>query len=98
MKLPVQYRGEVHEEIARAYRWYEKRRTGLGVDFLTELDDAFSLVRTRPEAFAVVHRDIRIAALDRFPYGIYFRLRPDHIRVIGVLHFKRDPAIWQRRR
>lgn len=98
MKLPVEYRGGIHEEISGAFRWYQEQRSGLGLEFLAALDDTFDVVRTRPEAFAVVHRDIRIAAVDRFPYGIYFRLRPDRIRVVGVLHFKRNPATWQRRR
>jgi hypothetical protein len=33
-----------------------------------------------------------------FPYCLYFALVDDRIVVVGVLHARRDPAVWRSRR
>jgi hypothetical protein len=32
-----------------------------------------------------------------FPYSIFFRVRSDEIRILGVIHQHRDPQDWMRR-
>lgn len=49
------------------------------------------------EEAPLVYRDVRRALLKRFPYGVFFRLRPDRIRVLAILHLSRDTSRWQRR-
>jgi plasmid stabilization system protein ParE len=50
-----------------------------------------------PEIHAVLHRDIRRAKVKKFPYNVYYRVRPDRVEVIAVLHGRRDPSIWKNR-
>jgi plasmid stabilization system protein ParE len=33
-----------------------------------------------------------------FPFGIFFRISEDTIRIIAVLHNARNPEHWRRRR
>ena len=98
MSWPLTFWRGVQAEIQRAHRWYQKQRPGLGDEFLGELEIVLERLKNRPESLAVIHRDVRIAAVDRFPYGVYFRLAPHEIRVLAVLHLQRNPALWQRRR
>jgi len=40
----------------------------------------------------------RRAPLRRFPYAVFFALEGNLVIVTAVLHVRRDPAEWQRRR
>jgi hypothetical protein len=39
-----------------------------------------------PEAYQVIHRNVRRAPLHGFPYGLLFRVHADVIIVVGVFH------------
>jgi len=85
-------------DMSSAYNWYEDQMEGLGEDFLAAVDSKFRLIERMPEAPAVVEADVRRVLLQRFPYAIYYRYAKDEVIVIAVLHMKRSPAIWRRRR
>jgi len=93
--LTVSARAEA--EIAAAARWYERESAGLGAAFLEVLDQTLQGIEEGPLRFTVVHRDVRRALLKRFPFGVFFRMRPRSIRVIAVVHLARDPERWKRR-
>jgi plasmid stabilization system protein ParE len=50
-----------------------------------------------PELCPVVFRDVRRARLRWFPYGLFFRIRPDALVVVACFHARRDPQQWRRR-
>ena len=84
-------------ETEAATAWYEAQRPGLGVEFLAALDEAIEAVRTHPQAYPVVLRDIRRARLPRFPYSLFYRVHDEQLLVIACFHARRDPRIWRRR-
>lgn len=78
--------------------WYEERQTGLGEDFLDEVDGA---VRTVADA-ALHHRirfaDVRRAPLHRFKfYGIYYIVLGDEIWILAIFHGRRHPRALRER-
>jgi len=81
--LPVVTRSLATAEIQAAYRWYEREREGLGEEFLQAVDRVVGIIAEHPEGFPVVHRDIRRAVLKRFPYSVLYRLKADHVIVVG---------------
>lgn len=83
MILPVVTRSLATAEIQAAYRWYEREREGLGEEFLQAVDRVVGIIAEHPEGFPVVHRDIRRAVLKRFPYSVLYRLKADHVIVVG---------------
>lgn len=97
-RLPVSVRPKAEQEAREAAQWYEERSSGLGAAFLGIVDSVIAAISENPFRFPIVHRDIRRALLSRFPYGVFFRVRPDQIRVIAITHLSRDPERWQRRR
>ncbi|HEX4998272.1 MAG TPA: type II toxin-antitoxin system RelE/ParE family toxin [Terriglobia bacterium] len=98
MSLPVVVRYLAKAEIQSAYRWYEREREGLGEELLQAVDRVLGVIAEYPEGFSVVHRDIRRAILKRFPYSILYRVKANHVIVVGCFHAKRDPKSWQARR
>jgi toxin ParE1/3/4 len=84
-------------EVAEAHAWYEAKQPGLGAVLLDEIDAAFKRIENGPLRYAVVLADGRRALVRRFPYAIYFRVRGDEIRVVGVIHQHRDPAAGRER-
>jgi len=45
----------------------------------------------------VLHRNVRRALLQRFPYQVLFLLEEDTITVVAVFHGARNPKQWQDR-
>ena len=97
MILPITYRPAATKDFEDSSDWYELSRIGLGDEFEAEIDAALNLIRTHPNRFPVVRRDVREAPVNRFPFSILYRVRSGRIFVISVFHNARDPAEWQGR-
>jgi plasmid stabilization system protein ParE len=54
-------------------------------------------MKASPELFPVLSRDVRRVLVNRFPYGIYYRIESEEIIVFAVMHAARDPRVWQTR-
>lgn len=91
------WRASASAEAATAAAWYERRRAGLGSEFLVAVDDALARIAERPHAFRVVTPRIRRARLRRFPYGVFFTLREDRVEVLAVYHARRNPRSFRDR-
>jgi toxin ParE1/3/4 len=86
-------------EFIAAARFYETRAPGLGADFIRQVEHALSEIVAHPKAgrlFAGI--TIRRRLVQRFPFGIVYELESANISVIAVMHLRRRPGYWQRRR
>jgi plasmid stabilization system protein ParE len=91
-------RPEAQADIRGARAWYEGERPGLGDEFLDELDRLLRRAKETPLQFPEVIRGVRRALLHRFPYALYFVVKPDgSVVVLTVVHQRRRPAVWKRR-
>jgi plasmid stabilization system protein ParE len=83
-----------------AFDWYEDQRPGLGWEFAQDFRLAYSRLRQGPQLYAVRFANVRRLNLSRFPYGVFFTLNRDEVRVLAVLHASRDtrPLLAERRR
>ena len=97
MSLPLDFHPAVRDEIDDAHVWYERRRPGLGGDFLDEVQELLAKITANPARYGFAEGDIREGLLTRFPYAVYYRVRPDRIRVLAVYHTSRDPSGWRAR-
>jgi toxin ParE1/3/4 len=97
MNLPPVFRRAADLEFEESAVWYEEVSPGLGTAFVDEVNRILSRIQEQPDRYPIVRKDIREAPLSRFPYCIYYRLKPDRIVIIAVMHTSRDPAIWQSR-
>jgi plasmid stabilization system protein ParE len=97
MNLLTAFRPEAEADVLETRDWYEQQQHGLGDSFRDSLDQIVVRIQTMPQMYAVVFRDVRRGKLRRFPYVIYYRVLPNRIEVIAVLHGSRDPRLWQER-
>jgi toxin ParE1/3/4 len=51
-----------------------------------------------PYLYPVVHRDTRRALIRRFPFAIFYRIEPDALVIIAVMHGSRHPKRWRMRK
>jgi len=97
MSLPVIFRPEAQADLLDAQSWYERQRAGLGDIFADAAEQMLGRIVAMPEMYEAVLRDVRRGKLTRFPYVLYYRVLPDRIEVLGVLHGSRDPRVWEDR-
>lgn len=84
-------------DLLEARRWYDDRQPGLGTSFLTAIEAALATILQHPEIFPKVNPRGRRAKVSRFPYGIFYTVDRNTIRVIAFLHNARDPQRWKER-
>jgi plasmid stabilization system protein ParE len=97
MAVKVILTPEADLDITEAYIWYERRRTGLGEEFLTAVDASIERIRRWPEMYAAVHEAYRRALTRRFPFALFYEYAEDTITVYAVFHTSRDPRKWRAR-
>ena len=98
MSLPVRLSAGAQHDVEDTVAWYEGQRVGLGGRFVAALDRLIDRFSENPQQFPVIEPEVRRALVRRFPYAVYFIVSSDHIAVIAVLHVRRYPQEWQRRR
>jgi toxin ParE1/3/4 len=92
------FRPEVEAEILDAYRYYENSRAGLGKAFKDAVKIAVDRSVRAPLAFARVDEEIRRVLVRGFPYSVFYEVLPAYVRVVAILHNRRHPRRWQRRK
>ena len=97
MSVRVRLRAEAEQDLYEAALWYEAQRESLGGEFLDEALSVLAKVSESPLAYPELHRGARRALLDRFPFGVFFRLEETEAIVIAVMHGSRDPMRWKGR-
>lgn len=98
MPAEMLFRAVVKQELDEIVAYYEVRKPGLGLLLLDVTDILLKRIQTNPFQFQVRHKNIRKAGLIDFPYNIYFRVYRNKIVVLGILHQKRNPKLWKKRR
>jgi plasmid stabilization system protein ParE len=80
----------VRSDLQSAYDWYEDQLPGLGGEFREEFFHVYRKLDQHPLLYAVRFANVRRLNLDRFPYGIFYVVKLDELRVLAVLHASRD--------
>jgi len=81
-----------------AANWYNRKRDGLGNEFLLALEAKINAIRRNPEQFKVEYKGIRRAFTERFPYGVFFIFENDVVYVLAIVHTSRSSKIWKKRK
>jgi len=97
MSRRIVLRPEAEADLLQARDWYGQEDSELAEAFLDSFDATIALIEDMPELYPVVVKSTRRGKLLRFPYLVYYRVFPDRIEVIGLLHGSRDPKVWQKR-
>ena len=102
MTLHVRFEDEADAEYRDAGRWYEGRRTGLGIEFFDAVDATVRQIVDLPGAGARIPQvpaslPVRRLPVKRFPYHVVYLETPAAIRILAVAHDRRKPGYWKSR-
>ena len=97
MKRPVHLLPEAERELEDAFWWYERQRSGLGLEFLLAFDAAVERLRRLPEGHELVALRTRKALVRRFPYLVLYAVEAERVLITAVFHGRRDPSRWSDR-
>jgi plasmid stabilization system protein ParE len=90
-------RRQAKHDLRNSAKWYERQLTGLGREFVAEVEAVLDRISESPLLYQPVYRDVRRALTRRFPYGVFYRIDQDDIVVFAILHLHRDVKSWQDR-
>jgi len=85
------------EEMNDAAAFDEAAASGLGSDFLDDMQHAIDAVQEMPEIGPAVQDSFRHILLRRFPFSIIYALDSNSIVVVAVAHQRRRPGYWKGR-
>ncbi|MBL9028564.1 MAG: type II toxin-antitoxin system RelE/ParE family toxin [Myxococcales bacterium] len=96
--MKTEFSDSAKAELRSAREHYDAERAGLGREFLLEMREIVSRIRTTPLQFPAIGRtEARRALGSRFPYQIVFFVLADRVRIIAVAHQHRKPRYWRGR-
>lgn len=98
MNSQLRFLPEFFTDVQDAVDWYEQQQTGIGVVFQAAVAATLHRVADFPLANAQADKSTRVAIVERFPFGIFYRAVGSELLVIGLLHLHRRPGTWKRRR
>lgn len=86
------------DDLRDAVVYYELQRLGLGAEFAVEVGIGIARILDAPRRWSEVEPGVRKYRLDRFPYGIIYRLpSPQQIEIIAIFDLRRRPDSWKDR-
>ncbi len=88
---------EAENEMIEAAAYYEAQQVDLGKRFLVAVQDAINSILINPRLYPVVDLDVRRCLTKVFPFGVLFRIEPDEIVIVAVMHLARHPDYWKHR-
>ena len=94
----VVFTHEAGTDLEAAYSWYEERRTGLGHDFLLQVEAGIELLKIQPLMCQIKYKNVRQYIIKRFPYNIFYIIDGNNTVIIAVLYAGQNPDLIKKRR
>ncbi len=81
-------------DLKEVYAWYEQQKTGLGGEFIDELDVTILALERNPLHVFNMENLCRSTALKRFPYDIIYLIDAldSVVNIIAISHQHRKPG------
>jgi plasmid stabilization system protein ParE len=95
--MPVHFLPAARDEFLAAADFYERQASGLGRDFIAEVERNLALLAANPEIGAPWHYQTRRLPMRRFPFNIVHQLHADQLVIVAVAHQSRRPGYWRTR-
>ena len=81
-------------EMLDSAAYYETRVPELGTDFISTIEIAVLDLSDNPGKWPMIGKEIRRRILPRFPYSILYKIDPEEIIIVAIMHQKRRPNYW----
>ena len=95
--MKLRFTSRAYRDVDETTGFYRQKSLRVAGEFLLAIDGAGIAIKADPLACPKVSTALRRHVMNRFPYGLYYRVTPDEIIVVAVMHAKRDPRVWRDR-
>ncbi len=95
--MTVHHLLEAELEILDAVTFYKDRAGDIAADFYAEFKKAREEIAAFPEFWKPVGGGYRRKLLERYPYGIIYRIEGGGILIVALAHTSRQPEYWRSR-
>jgi len=89
MKYPSIFRENSLEDYQKGIDYYEAISIRLTERFDNEFKQKLDQIENNPFLYQIRYKNIRIAYLENFPFGIHFIIEKEAIHILKILHTKR---------
>ncbi len=86
--------GGAQRDLEEITEYYDTQSSTLGDSFESEFYKTLDRIVHSPEAWQLFSFPTRRALLNRFPYGILYRIEDEMVLVLSIMHLHRDPHTW----
>jgi plasmid stabilization system protein ParE len=94
---PIKFHPDADSEMMAAAIYYESQQEDLGKRFLSIVQNSINHIQINPNIYPVVHIDVRRCLTETFPFSILFRITPEKIIIMAVMHQHQNPGYWKYR-
>ena len=84
-------------EFDNTISFYEKRQTGLGLDFKNEILRSISVIHDAPQRWPFYKFGLKKYTLHRFPFTIFYLDELECIWIVAIAHNFLRPDYWKER-
>jgi len=95
--MKYSFHPEAKEELFKAINYFEKCRSGLGLEFSKEVFSTIQRIIHFPSAWFKFSENTRRCLTTRFPYGVIYQIIEEEILIIAVMQLNREPDYWEKR-
>lgn len=95
--MTIHFHPAARADLRDALSWYEERSPLTAAAFASEFESAVDRIADAPLLYPVAGHGTRRLLLGRFPFSVFYRIRPNDAVIVAVAHHKRRPAYWSGR-
>ena len=88
---------EALAELEAAVRYYTAVRPGVGLRFVTSVEEAIDRILEAPFRWRILEADVRRCLTRIFPYAVLYTVEPEFVLIIAIMHSHREPGYWRKR-
>ena len=81
-------------ELKEAIAFLEKQDFGLGFAFAKEIKLTLNRIRQYPKAWSKTFKKCRRCLVNRFNYGVVYKISEKSITIFAVMHLAQNPTFW----
>ena len=89
--LPYVFTQNAQGDIVSIVRFYEEKQDGLGLRFLTEIEQAAEVISILPTGYASYYKNTRERKTKNFPYKLIYTIDKEVVYIHAVYPSKSDP-------
>jgi len=95
--MKFDFHPEALAEFQHAARRYRLSQEGMGLRFVSCVEDAIDRILEAPLRWRILEEDVRRCLTRVFPYAVLYTVEPEFVLIIAIMHCHRDPGYWRER-